>query len=392
MDKFIKYVDNRKFVRWVLTPDKELDIYWENYILNNPSEKEQIKLARLLILQLQTKNTFESGSEAIDIFSEIVQKLDNRNKKLTFRKIGITILKYAAVALLFFSLGIAYYYQKPNQFAEMSEQLALVDNQGDVQLILGDGKLVAITEKKSEIEYKENGNIVINKLDTVQATSNSKKVEINQLVVPYGKNSSVKLPDGTVAYLNAGSRLMYPSSFNGKKREVFLIGEGFFEVSHNADIPFIVITKKLEVEVLGTKFNLSAYTSDKTIETVLVEGKVKIKETGFNIMKSNYILKPNQQAIYNRESAKTKIRQVDVMNYVTWHIGYLNFKSSDLSQITKKLERYYNIKIQFEKTLGVHSITGKLKLNEDTDKVLQVLAKTASVKLIKLNKSTYELK
>ncbi len=392
MDKFLKYVDNKKFVRWVLTPDKELDIYWGNYILKNPSEKEQIDLARLLIFQLQSKKEHNSGSEAIDIFSKIVQKMEKSNKKPSFRKIGMTVLKYAAVALLFFSLGVAYFYQKPNEFAEMSKQLALVDNQGDVQLILGDGKMVAITEKESELEYKVNGNIVINKQDTVKVTSNPEKMEINQLVVPFGKNSSVKLPDGTVAHLNAGSRLMYPSKFKGKKREVFLFGEGFFEVSHNADKPFIVITNQLEVEVLGTKFNLSAYASDKTIETVLVEGKVKIKEPGFNIMKNSYILEPNQKATYYRKSAKTKIRKVDVMNYVTWHEGYLNFNSLNLSKIIIKLERYYNIKIQFEESLGVQKITGKLQLKEETDKVLQVLAKTASVKLIKLNKSTYELK
>lgn len=394
MDKFLKYFENKQFVRWVLNPDQKLDDYWEVYFKNNPSEKKQIELARLIILQLRSKKEQNSGTEAVDLFSEIVQKLGTHDKKPVIRKIALAVLKYAAVGILFFSLGIAFYYfQKSGQFDGLTEQLLVVQDQNNAQLILGDGQNVSITEKESEIEYQVNGNIVINKQDTVQAVSDSRKLELNQLVVPYGKNSSIKLPDGTVAFINAGSRLVYPSFFEGKKREVYLIGEGFFEVAHNQAMPFIVKTKYLEVEVLGTKFNLSAYPSDNIIETVLVEGKVRLKETGFNILKNDYILEPNQRAAYCRESSETKITQVDVINYVAWHEGYLNFESSDLNRIVKKLERYYNIRIRLDDPmLGMRAITGKLKLDEETESVLKVLAKTASSELVKLNESTYVIK
>ena len=393
MDKFLKYFENKQFVRWVLNPDQKLDDYWKDYLKNNPSEKEQIELARVLILQLRSKKELNVGTESIDLFSEIILKLDNKNKKPTLRRIGVAALKYVAVALLFFSLGIAYYYQKPGQFDALTDQLALMQDQNNSQLILGDGQNVSITEKESEIEYQGNGNIVIKKQDTVQAVSGSRKQQLNQLVVPYGKNSSIKLPDGTVAFINAGSRLVYPSFFEGKKREVYLIGEGFFEVAHNIDMPFVVKIQDIEVEVLGTKFNVSAYPSDKIIETVLVEGKVKLKETGFNILKNDYILEPNQRAAYFRESSETKITHVDVNNYVAWHEGYLNFESEDLNRIVKKLERYYNIRIKLEDPmLGMKSITGKLKLKEETECVLKILAKTASTELVKLNETTYVLK
>jgi ferric-dicitrate binding protein FerR (iron transport regulator) len=216
---------------------------------------------------------------------------------------------------------------------------------------------------------------------------------LNQLVVPFGKNSSIRLPDGTIASLNAGSRLIYPSKFEGKNREVYLIGEGFFEVSHNADMPFIVKTSDLQVEVLGTKFNLSAYPSDSFIETVLVEGKVKLIENAFQIVKGNFVLEPNQLASYNRENAETKIAHVDVRNYVAWHHGYLNFESSDLSRIVKKLERYYNIQIRLgDPMLGSRTISGKLKLKEEIDGVLTALASTASAELVKINESIYVVK
>lgn len=395
MDKFLKYFENKQFVQWVLSPDEELNSYWKDYCRNNPSEKSEIELARLLVLQFQSKKDlkYSSDTETVKIFSEIVEKLEENNKKKSLHRVGLAILKYAAVAIIFFSLGILYFNQKPSEFVELSKQLAVVQEQNNSQLILGDGEKVALLEKKSEIEYRKNGNIVINKQDTVQVFGKSQDIGINQLIVPFGRNSSVKLPDGTVAYLNAGSRLVYPVRFEGDKREVFLFGEGFFDVTHNAEMPFVVITNELEVEVLGTKFNISAYPSDNIVETVLVEGKVKIKETGFHVMSSDYILKPNQQATYYRKSEKTEIRQVNVMNYVTWHQGYLNFESLDLIRIVKKLERYYNIRIQLNNPmLGVRRITGKLKLDEKSDKVLKVLAKTATVELVKLNQSTYELK
>jgi len=395
MDKFLKYFENKQFVQWVLSPDEELNSYWRDYYCNNPSEKSEIELARLLVLQFRSKKDlkYSSDTETVKIFSEIVEKLEDNNKRKSLHRVGLAILKYTAVALLFFSLGIIYFHNKPSKFAELSEKLAVVQDQENSQLILGNGKKVTLLEKKSEIEYRKNGNIVINKQDTVLAADEFQDIGINQLIVPFGRNSSVKLPDGTVAYLNAGSRLVYPARFEGDKREVFLFGEGFFDVTHNAEMPFVVITNELEVEVLGTKFNLSAYPSDNIVETVLVEGKVKIMETGFHILKNNYILEPNQQATYNRESAKTEIRHVNVMNYVTWHEGFLNFESSDLILIIKKLERYYNIKICLQDPMmGVRIITGKLELKEEKERVLQVLANTASAELIKLNQSTYELK
>ncbi len=394
MDKFLKYFEDKKFVRWALKPDEQLDAYWNDYLGKNPSEKKQLELARLLILQLQSKKEHNSDIEAIDLFSKIIRKLDNRGKKPSIRRIGIAALKYAAVALLFFSIGIALYYDRePDPFAGFTQPVIAMKGQNNVQLILADGENISIAEKDSKIEHQGNGNIVINKQDTIQSVFDSQRAELNQLIVPFGKNSSIQLPDGTVAYLNAGSRLVYPSQFVGKTREVYLIGEGFFEVAHNADMPFFVKTNKLEVEVLGTKFNLSAYPSDKFIETVLVEGKVKLTETGFHFMKTGYILKPNQLAAYNRESAETKITRVNVMNYVAWHQGYLNFESSDLSRIVKKLERYYNIHIRLDDPmLGLRVITGKLKLREETESVLKVLASTASAELLKLNESTYVIK
>ena len=394
MDKFLKYFENNKFVEWVLRPTEELEDYWNEYLKENPSEKEQIELARLLIGQLKSKEEKESSAETVELLSGIIQKLEEKNRQNRFSRIGREVLKYAAVAVLFFSLGIALFMiQKEDRFEQFSAQTEVFQDKENAQLILGDGENVAITEKESTVEYQADGRIIINNRDTMAAKSDTREPQLNQLVVPYGRNSSIKLPDGSTAWLNAGSRLVYPSFFDKDKREVYLIGEGYFEVTHDEKLPFVVKTNDLEVEVLGTQFNLSAYPSDNIIETVLVEGKVRVKETGFQLLKKDYILLPNQRAAYNRENAETKIENVEVDNYVAWHLGFLQFESTDLNRIVKKLERYYNIRIRLEDPmLGMRSISGKLKLKENKENVLQVMANAASAELEKINDFNYVLK
>lgn len=216
---------------------------------------------------------------------------------------------------------------------------------------------------------------------------------MNQLIVPYGKQSSIRLPDGTMAYLNAGSRLMYPAVFSGKNREVFLLGEGYFEVSHNPQKPFVVKTNDINVVALGTVFNVSAYPADKIIETVLINGQVVIRDNSFHIFKKDLVLKPNDLVSFNRESLETVSKQVNTNEYVAWHEGYLNFQSVDLSRIILKVERYYNVRIMLENPmLGARSITGKLLLKDDKEKVMEALASSARVELFKINETAYGLK
>lgn len=394
MDKFLKYIEDKEFVRWVLKPNKELDKYWKNFLEKNPAEKQQIELSRLLIYQFKSRQVEESDTEKFSIYTEIISGINAHAKKSRKRNIGFTLLKYAAVAILFFLIGVAVFYEwEPDRFAELSHQDVEVINQNDAQLILGDGNNISIHEKSSTIEHNVDGKIIINEADTVSATSDNNNAELNQLVVPYGKNSSIQLPDGTIAYINAGSRLIYPSKFDSKTREVYLIGEGYFDVVHDPARPFIAKTNELEIKVLGTKFNLSAYPSDRFIETVLVEGRVKVIEDRGPFLKSEFELEPNQMASFNRNDSELKISNVDVSNYVTWHDGYLNFESSELNRIAKKLERYYNVQIRLaDPLMGQKAISGKLKLKEDIESALRVLAISAEMELLKINETNYELK
>ncbi|MCK3684066.1 FecR domain-containing protein [Maribellus sp. YY47] len=394
MDKFLKYYEDQNFVRWVLNPTKDLDEYWNDYIKKHEDEQEQIRVAHMIVSHLQSTPTPNVSKVSKEVFTSILKELDNKGKKSKKKIILFSYFRYAAVGILFFVLGVAinqYLNKEKNNGLQQSLQVS--NNPAYSTLILSDGSNVQIPDKKSEIEYKSNGQIVINKKDTVRSPGITTDQNLNELFVPYGKNASIKLPDGTLAHLNAGSRLIYPSKFQGSQRTVSLIGEGYFEVVHNSEMPFIVKTEELNIEVLGTKFDLSAYPTDKIVETILVEGKVKISKPGFHLGSKDYVLEPNQRAAFNVDTKETDISNVDVENYVSWHEGYMIFETQELNRVIKKIERYYNIRIGLvDPTLGFLRITGKLELKEDKETVLNIFAKAASLDLVHTNETEYVLK
>ncbi|WP_319503514.1 FecR domain-containing protein [uncultured Draconibacterium sp.] len=394
MDDIIKFLENPKFVQWVNKPSKKLDRYWNDYIENHESEKEQITLARTYILSLQSEpllTTKETSKQIYFAIERKIEKLEIRNKRKSFI---LTFSKFAAIGLIFFVLGIGVTQYIKSPHLDVFEHFGKNDNNYPYStLTLSDGKNVRIPDKESEIVYNNQGQIVINKRDTVQSGEAILENDLNQLFVPYGKSASIKLPDGTVAHLNAGSSLIYPSKFEGSTRVVSLLGEGYFDVVHNPDMPFIVQTKEISVEVLGTKFDVAAYPGDNIVETVLVEGKVKMIKHGFQFSSKEYILSPNQRAAFDINSKETTISEVDVNNYISWQKGFLLFETQDLNRIFRKVERYYNINIRYaDPNLGLLRISGKLELREDKESVLNVLAKTASVEIVKLNETEYAIK
>lgn len=395
MDKFLHYLENKKFLAWVFSPTKQLNEYWDNYLRINPTEKEVIDLCRLILSQIKSKEEVISALKTTEIFSQIVERIDKKTQQRKIQNFLISLTKFAAIGLIFFLSGIFYYKttEKTDYFSEIKITKELVLNSDNSQLILSDGSNFPLFERESKINHINKDQIVINKKDTISSRGETEKESYNYLIVPYGKSSSIRLPDGTIAYLNAGSSIKYPSTFDNNKREIYLIGEGYFEVSKDPNKPFHVITDRIEVEVLGTKFNLSAYPTDNVIETILVEGKVELKETGIQFKKNKKTLEPNQRAAYHRGNSEINITEVDINNYVSWHLGYLNFEKMELNRVIKKMEHYYNIRINLKNPmLGMKTITGKLELQENVDSALKVLANTSSVEIVKLNKSTYIIK
>ena len=192
-----------------------------------------------------------------------------------------------------------------------------------------------------------------------------------QMEVPLGSQTKVVLPDGSVVCLNSGSVLKYDPAFvRNKNREVYLVGEGYFEVHKNTEKPFIVHTEDLNIKVLGTVFNIRAYKEEPNIEVALVEGKVNVFSQSEE--KGNIVLRPNQRAVYDKKTRVLFSDAVDAEAKALWTTGRLSFVNESLADILKDIERRYNVHIIIEaesmKTeIFSGSISSKLSLDEILD-------------------------
>jgi ferric-dicitrate binding protein FerR (iron transport regulator) len=195
---------------------------------------------------------------------------------------------------------------------------------------------------------------------------------------PFGSRTKLYLPDGTMVWLNAGSKLSYSSQFGTSNRNVSLEGEGYFEVTKNKKLPFAVKTKELLVKVLGTKFNFRNFSDDKEAIVTLLEGKVSLNN---ELGKKKFFLIPNQQAILNKKTGITLISTVKAFNSFEWTKGILRFDEEKLCNITHKLERVYNIKITIaDSSLCNYHFYGNFEqTNKGIKDILDVLASTGKL-------------
>lgn len=190
--------------------------------------------------------------------------------------------------------------------------------------------------------------------------------------VPVGQHIDVTLPDGTTVALNSRTKLQYPVEFDKKQRHVILDGEAYFKVTHNEKKPFIVQTNKYNVEVLGTEFNVEAYSDCDDFKTTLVSGKVKVASPTNKT--ENIILKPKQMAYLKND--KLRVASVSDFNELRWRDGLIAFKNASFTEIIETFEKYYNLTIYIENNeVKKRSYSGKFHQKDGIDYILRVLQK-----------------
>lgn len=194
----------------------------------------------------------------------------------------------------------------------------------------------------------------------------------NELYAAFGTRSALKLSDGTSVWINSGSSIKYPDNFVGNNRTVFLKGEAYFEVESDPKKPFIVETSSLSVKAIGTKFNVSGYTSAEEAEVTLVSGKVEVSLTDDKKYIKSSMLDINQHFSFNKANGTTSIITEDTYKYISWKDGKLIFRNEPLSNVVKKISQVFNIDIEikgeeiqnycFRATFQDESLTEILKL------------------------------
>lgn len=185
----------------------------------------------------------------------------------------------------------------------------------------------------------------------------------NTMATPKGGQYSLTLADGSKVVLNAASSLRYPTRFTGKDRIVELTGEGYFEVAHNKEKPFKVVSRGQTVEVLGTHFNINAYTDEPDVKTTLLEGRVDVNGT---------LLKPNQQAVLTKDQ-QISVKQVDADEVAAWKDGLFRFDHTDLRTLMRQISRWYDVDVVYEGTVKEQQFYGKIERNYTLSEVLKVL-------------------
>ncbi|HET6556078.1 MAG TPA: FecR domain-containing protein [Prolixibacteraceae bacterium] len=215
-------------------------------------------------------------------------------------------------------------------------------------------------------------------LDRTQSATVHQSV-YQEVKAAYGTQARVELADGTSVSLNSGSKLRFPQSFDHQQqRRVILEGEGFFTVTKNEKLPFVVETSLLDIQVLGTSFNVDAYPDNQSVLIALVEGKVKLQNNTGKENKDLMELLPNEVATLNRaERTLIKTSSPDLYKYTAWVNGRIVFFEDPIQTVLKKLEKWYNVEIVIsDQRLKNYKFTGTF-INESLEQVLSILSLTS---------------
>lgn len=207
----------------------------------------------------------------------------------------------------------------------------------------------------------------------------TEKVEYNILTTSLGEQTQVRLPDGSLVFLNAASSLRYPTSFaKSAQRQVGLKGEGYFEVAKNKKQPFVVTASNQQVEVLGTHFNINAYSDEKAVRTTLLEGSVRVDlvSTDRSAAKGR-VLNPGQQSVLTEKGIQ--LTDVNLDEVMAWQKGYFSFYEEDIASIMRKVSRWYNIEVEYSGQLPENSFDGRITKYSNIKEVLRKLEKTGDV-------------
>ena len=358
-DDFILDEDFREIVKESGSTDRLKELL-ENF----PEKKQEINLAVQILLGIRAEKFQQPYQRKAELW-EIILQMQKRRVRFLYFKVAASILLLLGIG------GAITYKETPKRINEFVIANNPIEN--NATLILADGKKVIIHNKESKVKYSADGSgIMVNDSSSIAQSETSKG--LNQLIVPFGKRSFIMLSEGTKVWLNSGSKLIFPPVFKGNTRDVYLEGEALFEVAKNRDKPFFVKTDLFKIKVYGTKFNVQAYQNDKDYNIVLVEGKISMNsKKGF--LSKEVFLAPNQIATLSKGDEILKINNVEsTAFYTAWVDGYLTFNDEAVTNVLKRVSRYYNVSIETSLPEHVEKIYGKLDLKDDLNRVLDGIA------------------
>lgn len=352
--------------------DEDLMWIWDILMESSPDTKEHAPnsehLFQRIMLDGRLQPNFSKGTKKIKISRRLV------------------MLVAAACILVFFKFAIDFIGNPDPIEARLSakDTISTIRPGGNkARIVLADGTQLDLEALKNDTIIQLEGYSVHKTADgsityAVTGEHGVKDNLYNTIITPNGGEYNLTLSDGTKVAMNASSTLRYPINLQEDVRAVELQGEAYFDVSkqyrNGKRIPFIVETDQQTLEVLGTAFNVNGY--GKTIQTTLIEGSVKIS---FDNGESHF-LKPNQQAVYTRESKNTAITTVDPFYVIAWKNGSFAFEDASIDEVMESVARWYDVDVVFKDDLKDKQFSGMISRFEDIEKLLQTVELTGSVR------------
>ncbi|MDR1720351.1 MAG: FecR domain-containing protein [Dysgonamonadaceae bacterium] len=375
------YLEDDFFVRSILFPTKETRLFW-NELVNSRTIDVDEYIEACMILDTWKKNRSSVPAFRVDQLWERIsdtrESMEKQNRKaLKIKNIRtFCLIAAACCALLLMSSLFLFAPKQPEPTMakkELDPQYQIINKQQtqkEIVIMTGHSE-VKVTSDNPEVSYNKEGVLAI---DNEHAQSEEViapvKPTLNQLHVPFGKRAQLKLSDGSRLWVNTGTTVIYPVVFAGNKREIFVDGEIYAEVRHDADKPFVVKTDSLEIVVYGTEFNLSAYKEEAVKQVVLISGSVEVKQHGSHVR-----MEPRQSYTTGQENP---LRKVNTDLYTSWRDGVYIFENEPIEHILLKLARYYNVTMVIPKQPSGIFCYGKLELKDELPVLLSGLMEVAS--------------
>jgi len=361
------------------------------------SKEEYDELKQWALLSEENKQIWDSFQDEASIADHLKQ-LDlfdshlalSKLKGAARRKFSYTYIAAAALILIVFSFSL-YFITANNTPLPNATIVAndILPGGNKAVLTFSDQQVIVLDSTQNSIQIGENGISYANGSLVRQSTVNSSPRRVT-LDVPRGGTYEITLEDGTKVWLNAATQLRFPETFIGAKtREVELLGEAYFEVSHNAKQPFIVKTSEEAIEVLGTSFNVSNYQSDDVSKTTLFTGKIALTLADSPI-KNKILLLPGQQGVYDKQQKKLDLINVDGKKDLAWKNGDFLYENEHLLTIMKQLERWYDIKVIYQGDFKKSYFSGIVSRSQPLSAVLGMLDATEKIKF-KIDKGRREV-
>lgn len=369
----------------------------EKYSLGTISEEEKEQLMgwynsfddETIIVKAPSVDEERKVYERLQGKMDEILKVPVKKTRIISMKANNRYWKVAAAAIILLFSG--YWVWKNYESNDNKSQPQLTINklqpghEGAV-LTLEDGKQILLDSTKNGAISTQGNNKIIKKGAQViygtEALNADAPVTYNILTTPRGREFEIVLPDGTKVWLNAASSIKYPTVFNYGPREVEVTGEAYFEVSHQADkkgerVPFIVHTNRMTVQVLGTHFDVNAYSDEPETKTTLLQGSVAANEKDSN---KAVTLKPGEQAIVsNTKFTDVRVQPADVDKAVAWKNGLFQFNDDRLQAILRQVSRWYDVDIDCAADKKDLRFNGVISKRSNVKSIMDLLSATGVV-------------